>query len=319
MASYDTIEMPSLYLRMERLVRDAQKDIVRVLEEIDGRTFIVDDWINENGGRGISCVLEDGVIFEKAGVNISIVHGALNEAAITQMRASHSSVGEEAFGFSAIGLSLVLHPKNPMAPTVHFNCRYLQIRDGDDNIGSRWFGGGMDLTPSYIFEEDAYHFHRTLKRMCDIHDKTYYNRYKSGCDEYFYNKHRNEARGLGGIFFDDLRAESEEGMVNIFHFVQDCVNSFLPAYLPIIKRRKDEPFTEAEKDWQQIRRGRYVEFNLLHDRGTKFGLAAPSPRVESIFMSLPLTARWTYRCEPSLESKENKLIEVLKTPRQWII
>lgn len=304
---------------MENLVRDAQKSFVEALEKLDGKKFLVDNWTKtNNGGHGISCVLEDGAVFEKAGVNISVVHGTLNKAAIIQMRANHPSLREEAntLDFTAVGLSLILHPKNPMAPTVHFNCRFFETAD---KPGGCWFGGGMDLTPSYIFEEDAYHFHTTLKRLCDIHDETYYARFKSWADEYFYNTHRNEARGIGGIFFDDLGAENDEGMIKIFDFVQGCVDMFLPSYIPIIEKRKDELFTEAEKEWQQIRRGRYVEFNLLQDRGTKFGLNAPSPRVESILMSLPLTARWTYRCDPPLESKENKLLQVLKTPRQWII
>jgi coproporphyrinogen III oxidase len=318
MASHNIMENPGLRLQMEDLVRNAQKSFVKALEEYDDKKFLVDAWTKSSGGHGISCVLEDGTIFEKAGVNISVVHGTLNKAAIMQMRANHPSIREEVdtLGFAAIGLSLILHPRNPMAPTVHFNCRFF---DTNNESGGCWFGGGMDLTPTYLFEEDAYHFHKTLKEMCDKHNSTYYDRFKSWADEYYYNKHRGEARGIGGIFFDDLGAENVEDMSNSFQFVQDCVNSFLPAYIPIIERRNDEPFTKAEKDWQQIRRGRYVEFNLLEDRGTKFGLNGPNPRVESILMSLPLTARWTYKSEPPLESKENKLLEVLKTPRQWIV
>jgi len=310
-----------LSLRMETLVRNAQKSILNALEDLDENEFLVDNWTNSHGGHGISCVLEDGTVFEKAGVNISIVHGKLNEAAITQMRANHSSLpqGIDTLDFTAVGLSLVLHPKNPMAPTVHFNVRFFETAKIENEIGSCWFGGGMDLTPTYLFEEDASHFHMTLKNMCDTYDKTYYPRFKIWCDEYFYNTLRNEARGIGGIFFDDLRVEGDEGMNKIFRFVQSCVDSFLPAYIPIVQRRKDEPFTEAEKEWQQIRRGRYVEFNLLLDRGTKFGLMAPSPRIESILMSLPLTARWTYKCEPALDSRENELLEVLKMPRDWTV
>jgi coproporphyrinogen III oxidase len=214
-------------------------------------------------------------------------------------------------------LSMVLHPVNPMAPTVHLNYRYFETANPDGTSNAWWFGGGTDLTPSYLFDEDAIHFHKTIKEACDKHDKSYYPRFKKWCDNYFVNKHRSECRGIGGIFFDDLD-EEEKDQENTFAFAQTCLKAFLPSYLPIIMKRKDMPFTEKEKEWQQIRRGRYVEFNLVHDRGTAFGLNTPSARVEAILMSLPLTAQWRYMYEPEKGSREQRLVDVLREPREWI-
>jgi coproporphyrinogen III oxidase len=306
-------------LRMEAFIKEQQKEIVRELEKVDGKKFRVDTWTRDNGGGGISMVLQDGNVFEKAGVNISIVYGNLPRPAIAKMRVNHKAMDPNvnSLDFYAAGLSMVLHPKNPMAPTVHLNYRYFETMNEDGTPNTWWFGGGTDLTPSYLFDEDCVHFHKTIKKACDTHDQSYYPRFKKWCDHYFSNKHRKETRGVGGIFFDDLD-EQEKDQENTFAFVQSCLKAFLPSYLPIIMKRKDMPYTEKEKEWQQIRRGRYVEFNLVHDRGTAFGLNTPSARVESILMSLPLTASWRYMYEPEKGSREQRLVDVLREPREWV-
>ncbi|KAK3372773.1 Coproporphyrinogen III oxidase-like protein [Lasiosphaeria ovina] len=309
-------------LRMEKFVKEKQMEIVQALEAVDGSKFQVDEWQRKEGGGGITCVLQDGNVFEKAGVGISVVYGSLPKAGIIKMRANHKNLvdGEkipDSLEFFAAGLSLIVHPKNPMAPTVHLNYRYFETAKPDGTSGAWWFGGGSDLTPNYIFDEDAVQFHRSLKDACDGHNKDYYPRFKKWCDEYFYNKHRNESRGIGGIFFDDLD-ETVQDKENLFAFIKDSLDSFAPTYTAIVNRRKDMPFTEEEKEWQQIRRGRYVEFNLVHDRGTSFGLNTPGARVESILMSLPLTAGWKYMHEPKPDSREAKLVEVLKHPKEWV-
>ncbi len=360
-------------LRMEKFIKEQQQVIVKGLAEIENsggvaaaggavegrgdrppRVFRQDEWQRKEGGGGITCVLQDGVVFEKAGVGVSVVYGKLPRAGILRMRANHRNIGgsgdsaggvdslPESLEFFAAGLSLVVHPRNPLAPTVHLNYRYFETvnpdgtptvgEDGspETGTGAWWFGGGSDLTPCYLFDEDAIHFHRTLKDVCDRHGRDYYPRFKRWCDEYFYNKHRLESRGIGGIFFDDLDEVSGGGgddgsstglptdKESLFAFIQDGLRSFLPAYAPIMARRKDMAFTDAEKDWQQIRRGRYVEFNLVHDRGTSFGLNTPGPRVESILMSLPLTASWRYMYEPAPKSREQRLVDVLRKPREWV-
>ncbi|KAK5718249.1 Ribulose bisphosphate carboxylase large chain [Elasticomyces elasticus] len=307
-------------LRMEAFIKENQQEIVRALEALDGsQRFQIDKWDRPNGGGGITCVLQDGNVFEKAGVNTSVVYGTLPRAGIEKMRVNHKALDPdvESLEFFAAGLSLVLHPQNPMAPTVHLNYRYFETANSDGSTNAWWFGGGTDLTPSYLFDEDVIHFHRNIKEACDAHDKDYYSRFKKWCDEYFSVKHRGETRGVGGIFFDDLD-ESEKDQESLFSFVQTCLGAFLPSYLPIIEKRKDMPFTEKEKQWQQLRRGRYVEFNLVHDRGTAFGLNTPGARIESILMSLPLTARWQYQHEPEKGSREARLIDVLKKPVEWV-
>lgn len=315
-------ETSPMRLRMEKFIKEQQKEIVRALEEVDGTPFRIDEWQRKEGGGGITCVLQDGNVFEKAGVGISIVYGTLPRQAIISMRANHKNLADannipDSLEFFAAGLSLVVHPKNPMAPTVHLNYRYFETANADGSSGAWWFGGGSDLTPNYVFDEDAIHFHKSLKDVCDKYDKDYFPKFKKWCDEYFYNKHRRESRGIGGIFFDDLD-ETTKDKESLFGFAQDALRSFIPAYIPIINRRKDMPFTEQEKEWQQIRRGRYVEFNLVHDRGTAFGLNTPGPRVESILMSLPLTASWKYMYETVPGSREARLEEVLRTPKEWV-
>lgn len=308
-------------LRMESLIKSAQSNIVSALETLDPSfKFRTDTWSRPTGGGGISCVLQDGGVFEKAGVNTSIVYGTLPRPAIQKMRVNHKALDPdvESLEFFAAGLSLVLHPRNPMAPTVHLNYRYFETMDKDSGAcNAWWFGGGTDLTPSYLFDEDAIHFHHTIREACDKHDRAYFPRFKAWCDKYFHIPHRHEARGVGGIFFDDLDVE-EKDQEQLFSFVKDCLGAFLPSYMPLIERRKDMPYTEAEKQWQQVRRGRYVEFNLVHDRGTAFGLQTPGARVESILMSLPLTARWMYMHEPEKGSREERLLNVLKTPVDWV-
>ena len=297
---------------MATMVHETQDTICNALEKLDGVACREDTWTRAEGGGGRSRVFSGGKIFEKAGVNVSVVHGTLSPQAAKSMGGGQE-LGEEDLDFYATGISLVLHPHNPMAPTVHANYRYFERGQGT-RPGSWWFGGGADLTPSYLFEEDAIHFHQVHKDACDRHAVADYAHFKKWCDDYFFIKHRNERRGLGGIFFDNLKAEDKE---TCFAFSKDCAQSFLPSYLPILERRIDLPFTEEQKAWQQLRRGRYVEFNLVYDRGTTFGLKT-NGRIESILMSLPLTARWEYCHEPPEDSEEAKLTKLLQEPKDWV-
>ncbi len=300
----------SIREQMIEYVHDLQDRICEGVSRLDGHSFKEDSWERPGGGGGRSRVLQDGNVFEKAGVGVSVVMGELSKEAALQMGGGQHI---DDLSFHAVGLSLVMHPRNPMAPTVHCNYRYFERGDGSAP-GSWWFGGGADLTPSYLFEEDAVHFHQVHKDACDAHDEAFYPKYKAWCDEYFYLKHRKEARGIGGIFFDNLNDRPAE---QCLAFAKSCGDAFLPAYLPIMERRKDASFTDAQRDWQQLRRGRYVEFNLVWDRGTKFGLRTDG-RIESILMSLPLTARWEYMHEPEPGSQEARMVEVLETPREWL-
>jgi len=312
-------EQSPMRLRMEQFIKQHQKQIVAELEKVDGAKFKIDTWQRPEGGGGITCVLQDGNVFEKGGVNTSVVYGRLPRPAIQKMRANHKALDPdvESLEFFAAGISMVLHPHNPNAPTVHLNYRYFETADEFGNTNAWWYGGGCDLTPSYLYDEDAIQFHSAIKQACEKHDKSYYPRFKKWCDEYFSNKHRGETRGVGGIFFDDLD-ETERDQEQLFSFVKDCLAAFLPSYIPIINKRKHMPYTDEMKQWQQLRRGRYVEFNLVHDRGTSFGLNTPGARVESILMSLPLTARWQYMHEPENGTREERLLEVLKNPKEWV-
>lgn len=290
---------------------DLQFSICRALELVDGKSvFVRDEWVRPEGGGGLSCVIADGNVFEKGGVNTSAVFGKLPEPM------------QQAFGvgeshFFACGLSLVIHPLNPFVPTVHANWRYFELyNDAFEKIDS-WFGGGSDLTPYYIFQEDGEHFHSTLKNAMDPFGEDWYQRCKQHCDEYFINKHRNnEARGIGGVFYDYLRPDSKTDAENLLAFQKANGNAFLATYIPIVEKRKDVEFGEKQIRWQEIRRGRYVEFNLIHDRGTLFGLKT-NGRTESILMSLPPRARWEYNYQPEAGSREAETIEMLK-PRNWI-
>jgi coproporphyrinogen III oxidase len=282
-----------------------QNNICRALEEADGRArFREDLWQREGGGGGRTRVMEEGSFFERAGVNFSAVEGLLPEAFAAKI--GEEVANAEGREFFATGVSLVLHPRNPYAPTVHANFRYLE------KGAASWFGGGADLTPYYPFREDAEHFHRTLKEACDKHDPDYYPRFKKWCDEYFFIKHRGETRGVGGIFFDYLTGDAEK----LFAFVKDAGEAFLPAYLPIIERRRGYDYSEREREFQLLRRGRYVEFNLVYDRGTIFGLETRG-RTESILMSLPPLARWAYDYTPEPNTPEAEAWTFFK-PQDWL-
>jgi coproporphyrinogen III oxidase len=292
-------------------IQQLQDTICAGLEQADGvAKFREDLWTRPEGGGGRTRVIESGNVFEKGGVNISAVHGKLPEA-MQQM----FKVGE--VDFFACGLSLVIHPKSPMVPTVHANWRYFEMYDETGNVIQQWFGGGQDLTPYYLFEEDAVHFHQTCKTACDKHNPAFYPKYKKQCDQYFWNVHRNEARGIGGLFFDYCKAENGMTMDKWYDFVTEVGDSFLDAYLPIIGKRKALPYTDAQRTWQEIRRGRYVEFNLVHDKGTLFGLKT-NGRIESILMSLPPHVQWVYDHHPAAGSEEEKLIQILENPVDWV-
>lgn len=287
-----------------------QNTITKALETVDGKAkFKEDIWKRPEGGGGKTRVIENGAVFEKGGVNISAVHGLLPES-------MQQHFGVKNANFFACGLSLVIHPKSPMVPTVHANWRYFEMYDENGNITDQWFGGGQDLTPYYLFDEDAIHFHTICKAACDKHDEAFYPKYKEKCDNYFWNSHRNEARGIGGLFFDYCKPSSEKSLKDWYNFVTEIGDSFLNAYLPIVEKRKNSNFNTANKNWQEIRRGRYVEFNLVHDKGTLFGLKT-NGRIESILMSLPPHVQWVYDHNPKKGSEEERLIQVLKQPKNW--
>ncbi|MDG1712190.1 MAG: oxygen-dependent coproporphyrinogen oxidase [Flavobacteriaceae bacterium] len=292
-------------------IKDLQNQITKALEKLDGKaTFREDLWNRTEGGGGQSRIIENGEVIEKGGVNISAVHGSLPES----MQA-YFKVGN--VDFFACGLSLVIHPKNPMAPTVHANWRYFEMYNENNKCVDQWFGGGLDLTPYYLFEEDAKHFHLQCKKACDTHDSHFYTEFKDKCDAYFHNSHRGEARGVGGLFFDYLKADKKYSIEDRYDFTTEVGNAFLEAYIPILEKRKSMSYTPAQRTWQEIRRGRYVEFNLVHDKGTLFGLKT-NGRIESILMSLPPTVQWRYDHQPDPDSDEFKLLEILKNPKSWV-
>ena len=293
-------------------IEKLQDQITSQLETLDGvARFEEDLWTRTEGGGGKTRVIQNGAVFEKGGVNISKVFGELPEALRKQF-------GVKEGNFFACGLSLVLHPINPFVPTVHANWRYFEMYNDAGELVTQWFGGGQDLTPYYLFEEDAQHFHKVCKTACDKHAAAFYPKFKQTCDEYFWNAHRNEARGIGGLFFDYLKETEEITIQDRFNFVTEVGNSFLESYVPIAQKRKEIPFTRAHKDWQEIRRGRYVEFNLVHDRGTLFGLKT-NGRIESILMSLPPIVQWKYDHHPEEHSEEERLLKILQSPREWIL
>jgi coproporphyrinogen III oxidase len=299
--------------RWIQYIHALQDSICRGLEETDGQAlFREDHWERaENGGGGKTRLIENGKVFEKGGVNTSVVFGSVTDAMRSQLKI-------EGCNWFACGLSLVIHPLNPFVPTVHANWRYFELYNEAGEITDRWFGGGTDLTPYYLFTEDAKHFHSILKQTLDPYGKDLYPRYKKDCDHYFSNHHRNqEMRGIGGVFYDYLRPKDEKDAERLFAFQESNGNAFLNAYLPIVEKRKDIPFGEQETKWQEIRRGRYVEFNLIHDRGTLFGLKT-NGRTESILMSLPPRARWIYNCQPEPGSPEDELLQACLHPRNWI-
>jgi coproporphyrinogen III oxidase len=343
-------------------IHHLQKNICSAIEQMDGGALFIEDvWQREGGkgGGGLTNVVQNGNVFEKGGVNTSVVYGQVTEAMRSQLNvSSDAGAASEPTQWFAAGISLVIHPVNPFVPTVHSNYRMFELYDDEGVLSDRWFGGGTDLTPYYLFEEDARHFHQTYKTVCDEFDPSLYPAFKKQCDDYFINKHRdNERRGIGGIFYDHMRtapsispnggernpqpslsqnAENNsntsiiegcekvafpggEGRDGAFwmNFAKAAGNTFVLAYLPIVAKRKDIAYNEKNRHWQEIRRGRYVEFNLIHDRGTLFGLKTGG-RIESILMSLPPTVRFEYNYQPEKDSEEEKLTRVLTSPREWV-
>ena len=294
---------------VKRFLLDLQDRICAGIEEEDGEgKFAEDSWNREGGGGGRTRVMSGGAVFEQAGIAFSHVHGAGLPASATAHRPELAGRG-----FDAMGVSLVIHPNNPYVPTSHANVRFFIARKkGEDPIW--WFGGGFDLTPYYPFEEDAVHWHRTAKQACDPFGEDIYPRYKKWCDEYFYIKHRDETRGVGGLFFDDL---NQWDFATCFNFLQSVGNHYLPAYRPIVNKRKNTPYGERERDFQLYRRGRYVEFNLVYDRGTLFGLQTGG-RTESILMSLPPLVKWRYNWKPQPGTPEAELYDNFLQPRNWL-
>lgn len=292
-------------------IQGLQEQICLALEQADGKEkFISDIWERPGGGGGHTRVIQNGAVFEKGGVNISVVHGELSRQAAAQLKVEGQS-------FFAAGLSMVIHPFNPNVPTVHANWRYFELYDAEGKTTDAWFGGGTDLTPYYLLKEDVIHFHNVQKKCCDTYVPGYYRQFKNQCDDYFSNHHREgERRGVGGIFYDHLRADKEHSLESWMNFVMANGNAFVESYIPLVMRRKDMPFTPEQKFWQEIRRGRYVEFNLIHDRGTLFGLRT-NGRTESILMSLPATVRFEYAYQPVTGSPEDELLQVLKNPLDW--
>lgn len=293
-------------------IEDLQDRICTALEQTDGKArFIEDQWDRQEGGGGKTRVISNGNVFEKGGVNTSVVHGPVTEA----MRAALHIRGDNWF---ACGLSLVIHPFNPFVPTVHCNYRMFELYDDTGVVTDRWFGGGTDLTPYYLFEEDAQHFHGTYKQTCDQFDLSFYPTFKKECDNYFVNHHRGgERRGIGGIFYDHQRPGGLKNVEFWIDFGKSCGNALITAYIPIVEKRRHNAFTTHNKHWQEIRRGRYVEFNLVHDRGTLFGLKT-NGRTESILMSLPPTARFEYNHQPQPDSDEDRLLQACLHPRDWV-
>ncbi len=305
-----TIDLPQDYLqRTKDYLLQLQDSICLTLSNCDGKkTFIKDEWTREQGGGGISRVLENGAIFEKAGVSFSHVYG-------DTLPPSASATRPQLAGrsFQALGVSLVIHPKNPYVPTSHANVRFfVATKDGEPPIW--WFGGGFDLTPYYGYMEDCIHWHQVAKSACDPFGSEIYSHFKRWCDEYFYLKHRQEARGIGGLFFDDY---CEHSFDHSFSLMKSIGNAYVKAYVPIVEKRKALPFGERERAFQLYRRGRYVEFNLVYDRGTLFGLQSGG-RTESILMSLPPEVRWTYNWHPEPGTEEYTLYRDYLPPRDWL-
>jgi coproporphyrinogen III oxidase len=291
-------------------LQQLQSKIVEAIELVDGKRFLQDSWQRPEGGGGNSCLLEEGLVFERAGVGFSHVLGH-------KLPPSASAAHPEAAGrpWEAMGVSLVFHPRNPYIPTVHMNVRFFVAKaqaSHEEDIW--WFGGGMDLTPYYGFADDAAHFHRTNKQALDAFDTSYYPAFKKECDDYFYLKHRKEPRGIGGIFFDDFNAL---GFEKSFAMQRAVGDSFLNAYLPIVQARKDTAYGERERDFQAYRRGRYVEFNLVYDRGTLFGLQS-NGRTESILLSMPPIVKWRYDWKPEANSAEAKLYSDFLIAKDWL-
>ena len=292
---------------VSNFLTDLQKSIIKMICTFDEKKFLEDKWKREEGGGGLTCLLENGSIFDKVGVNFSDILGDKLPAAATNIR-------PELLGrnYRAMGVSVVSHPKNPHVPTVHLNVR-LFVAFSNNSKPIWWFGGGFDMTPYYGYEEDAIHWHKTAHDICESYGKNIYSEYKKNCDEYFFIKHRKEPRGIGGIFFDDLNIWEFD---KCFDFIKAVGNGFISAYSPIIKKRLNTPYDEKQKDFQLYRRGRYVEFNLVYDRGTLFGLQS-NGRTESILMSMPPLVKWDYNHKIDKGSEEEKLYRDFLVPKKW--
>ncbi len=289
---------------------ELQSAICAALEAEDGRgVFQSDRWVRPEGGGGDTRVMLAGNVIEKGGVNFSHVHGKLPDILKSETRSAQF--------FHATGVSIVIHPKNPFVPIIHMNVRYFEMSETENGTPTdSWFGGGIDLTPAYVQSEDAIFFHQAMKTACNQHDLNYHPKFKKWCDEYFYIQHRNEMRGIGGIFFDHLRPENQAHKNQLFAFVQEVGNAFAPTYCELMHRNKEKEYTEAHKKWQLIRRGRYAEFNLVYDRGTSFGLKT-NGRIESILMSMPPEANWLYNHQPELGSDEAYALACYQ-PKDWV-
>jgi coproporphyrinogen III oxidase len=297
-----------MYNDIESYLLNLQKNICAALTKIEGQDFYADDWVRPEGGGGKTCILQEGKVFEKAGVNFSHIYGDTLPAAANVKRPELT--GRQ---FDAMGVSLVIHPRNPYIPTAHFNIRFF-MATAPEKDPIWWFGGGFDLTPYYGFEEDCVHWHETAKKACQPFGEELYPLYKKQCDDYFFLKHRQEARGIGGLFFDDMHLP---GFEKCFAFMRSIGDHFLTAYLPIVEKRKASPYGERERAFQHYRRGRYVEFNLIYDRGTLFGLQFGG-RIESILISLPPVVSWVYQWQAEKGSTEERLTEYFLKPKEWI-
>jgi coproporphyrinogen III oxidase len=287
-----------------------QDEICAALEQLDGKaTFEEEKWERDGGGGGRTRIIQNGNILEKGGVNFSAVHGQLPPGVKKALNVEHDE-------FFATGVSIVIHPNHPMVPIIHMNIRYFEMPSADSENPVRWFGGGIDLTPHYVIEDDAKFFHQNLKIVCDQFNHDFYTRFKHWADNYFYIKHRNETRGIGGIFYDRLTATDSLSWETIFNFSQALGRSFIPTYVELVNRNRYKAFTEEQQNWQYQRRSRYTEFNLVYDAGTKFGLET-NGRIESILMSLPPTAKWVYNYQAQLGSEEEKTLSLLKKGINW--
>lgn len=293
--------------------RQIQDEICAALEQVDGiAKFEEEMWEREGGGGGRTRVIQNGNVLEKGGVNFSAVYGELPHSV-------QKALGVEQDDFFATGVSIVIHPNHPIVPIIHMNIRYFEMPStmSGDQKPVRWFGGGIDLTPHYIIEDDARFFHQNLKDVCDKFYHDFYNRFKHWADDYFYIKHRNETRGIGGVFYDRLTAHDELSWETIFEFSKALGRSFIPTYTELVNRNRNKPFTDEHQQWQYQRRSRYAEFNLVYDAGTKFGLET-NGRIESILMSLPPTAKWLYNFQPQPGSEEEKTLSLLKKGINWV-
>jgi coproporphyrinogen III oxidase len=293
-------------------LKSLQDEICQALQTADGKAqFKEENWTREEGGGGRSRVMENGAVIEKGGVMFSAVHGNTPDFLLTEKQHATGTISEKS-QFYATGVSIVIHPQSPMVPIIHMNIRYFEMSNG-----TRWLGGGIDLTPHYVVDEDAKFFHQQLKAVCDKHHANYYPKFKTWADDYFFIKHRNETRGIGGIFFDRLNDNEDLNFEQNFAFWQDVGKAFAPIYTALIAKNKDKVFTPEQKQWQLLRRGRYVEFNLVYDKGTKFGLET-NGRIESILMSLPANASWLYNFQTTANSQEADTLSKLKKGINWI-